>query len=66
MPILGPLHGAEVFYQLLGLGWGGHRRTYLSLTSVGSTCNRPDRLAWMPMEKKKPNKWPIRIMILAL
>ena len=25
-----------------------------------------DLLAWMPMEKKKPNKWPIRIMILAL
>ena len=23
-------------------------------------------LAWMPMQKKKPNKQPIRIMILAL
>src|SRR5271166_5909832 len=27
-----------------GLGWGSHRRTYLSLTGVGSACYRPDRL----------------------
>ena len=36
--------GPKCFTRSWGLGWGGHRRTYLSLTGVGSACNRPDRL----------------------
>ena len=36
--------GPKCFTRSWGLGWGGHRRTYLSLAGVGSACNRPDRL----------------------
>src|SRR5271157_2209170 len=36
--------GPKCFTRSWGLGWGSHRRTYLSLTGVGSACYRPDRL----------------------
>jgi len=32
--------GPKCFTRSWGLGWGGHRRTYLSLTSVGSGSAR--------------------------
>ena len=40
--------GPKCFTRSWGLGWGGHRRTYLSLTGVESACNRPDRLERSP------------------